>query len=666
MEITLTIILIIIFIFWGNKPKKKNSGGTQAVKDNAGISIKEIRLEQSLIEETGKEDESSEQEEVVHYKSWEEIKEEEERENAILKKELDEIVLFIWPEAKYEKPINLPYYTTFALVMWKCKYKKLYGMYEHLLSDYPKEFTKTQQTWITEAIRTMFDRALFEFGGNDNALIEAYKYLSYPSHLQKILIENAGEFPQLIAVITGWSVCTCNNQCFGDMFTLYRRMEKSKKKEYVHQLVDFLDRRREEMIKHSLEEIKTAADMIESLRGKISFEDSYDEQKWHSTILFLRQGYDEKQSLEEFERLRKELSNSPSHKQKPPEVITFVSGGLDSPDIDRSLLLAQLGHVRWEFNFVSENGLDYAHIKNSIKSLSYIDWEDVDSLIHGKDSRLASQMKLFKEAVTNIKKYSIWNEIDNSCPNTIEVRYKYPDGKAGDINRGLALCYGIDQTEQVDALYWKVRIDPRKHYDIIDLMVKGQLGMINDPIEDKRIQEEPAVIFLKKYNNFAKLRFITSSVITGEAITQGPYFSIASTVYSPYYHQLREKRDQFYQELIVTTGTSSKWKSEQQVYAVTRYMFPDAIYQYHTPWLGLQSLDVFIPSLSVGIEYQGQQHYEPIEIFGSEEQFKEVVKRDKKKKRLCEENGVKLIYWKYDESINSELLREKLNEVVSD
>lgn len=662
MEITLTIILIILFIVFWNKPKK-NSYRTPEVDDNVHIINDEQELEHNLIEDIENEDDSSKPEEEVHYKSWEEIKEEEERENAILKKELDEIVLFIWPEAKYKEPSNLPYCNTFALVMWECEYKKLYGMYEHLLSDYPQELTKTQQVWISEAIRILFDRASIEFLKNDDAIVEAYKYLSYPSHLQKILIENAGEFPQLIAVITGWSVCTCNNQCFGDMFALYRRMEKSKKKEYVHQLVDFLDRRREGIVKHTLEEIKTATDMIESLRGKISFEDSYDEQKWHSTILFLRQGYDEKQATKEFKELRKKLSNDSIHKQNPKKVVAVTKEGLDSADIDRSILLTQLAHVRWRYNFGSENELDYIYIKRNVKILSHIDWEDIDRLIGGKDSRLSSQMRMFKEAVTKIKQYTVWDKIDKSCPKTIEVRYKYPDGKAGDINRGIALCYGVDQTERLDALHWKVDIDPRKHYDIIDLMVNGQFGAINNPKESERIQAEPAIVFLKKYNNYAKLCYITSSVITGEAITQGPYYSIASQVQANYYHQLREIRNQFYQELIVATGTSSKWKSEQQVYTTARYEFPDAIYQYHTSWLGLQSLDVFIPSLSVGIEYQGRQHFEPVEIFGGEDSFKATVKRDEKKKRLCEKNGVKLIYWRYDEPINSELLRIKIESI---
>lgn len=665
MGITLAIILIIIVTVFWIKLKKRHSNRTQEVDDNSHIINNEQELKQGPTKDIEKEDDSSKSEEVVYYKSWEEIQKEEARNNAILKKELNEIVLFIWPEAKYKEPINLQYYKTFALVMWECEYKKLYGMYEHLLSDFPKEFTRTQQTWITEAIRSLFERSLFEFFGNDDVLIEAYNYLAYPSHLQKVLTENAGEFPQLIAVIAGWSACQCDTCHLDNLLALYKEMAKGEQKEYIHQFVDFLDRRREAILNHELADIKKTTDMIEYFMEGISFEDLNDKEKGHSTILFLRQGYDEKKAVNEFEVLRKTLSDTPTHKQDPPKVISITKDGLDSPDIDRAVLLTQLAHVRFKFNFGSENGLDYIHIKRNVKSLSHIDWEDVERLINGEDKRLASKMKLFKEAATKIKQYKVWEKIDKSCPKTIEVRYKYPDGKAGDINRGMALCYGVDQTEQLDALHWKVNIDPRKHYDIIDLMVNGQFGAINDPKESDRIQAEPAIIFLKKYNNYAKLFYITNSVMTGEPFTQGPYFSIASDICFTYYYQLKEVRDQFYQELIITTGTSSKWKSELQVYCITRYEYPDAVYQYHTSWLGLQSLDVFIPSLSVGIEYQGLQHYEPVAIFGGEDKFIETLERDERKRRLCKENGVKLIYWKYDEPINSEQFEIKVNEIIS-
>lgn len=61
-------------------------------------------------------------------------------------------------------------------------------------------------------------------------------------------------------------------------------------------------------------------------------------------------------------------------------------------------------------------------------------------------------------------------------------------------------------------------------------------------------------------------------------------------------------------------------------------------------WLGLKSLDFFIPSLMVGIECQGVQHFKPIELFGGETAFKRCISRDIEKKMKCEENGISILY----------------------
>ena len=62
-------------------------------------------------------------------------------------------------------------------------------------------------------------------------------------------------------------------------------------------------------------------------------------------------------------------------------------------------------------------------------------------------------------------------------------------------------------------------------------------------------------------------------------------------------------------------------------------------------WLGRQSLDFYLPEYNVGIECQGGQHFFPVKYFGGEDGFKQTLERDKRKKKLCEENGVKLLYF---------------------
>ena len=56
-------------------------------------------------------------------------------------------------------------------------------------------------------------------------------------------------------------------------------------------------------------------------------------------------------------------------------------------------------------------------------------------------------------------------------------------------------------------------------------------------------------------------------------------------------------------------------------------------------------LDFFLPEYGVAIECQGKQHFSPTEIFGGEEFYKMTVERDKVKKRLCEEHGIRVLYY---------------------
>ena len=56
-------------------------------------------------------------------------------------------------------------------------------------------------------------------------------------------------------------------------------------------------------------------------------------------------------------------------------------------------------------------------------------------------------------------------------------------------------------------------------------------------------------------------------------------------------------------------------------------------------------LDVFIPSKNLAFEYQGQQHFEDVGIFGPSRVYQQ---RDDEKRALCAANNIKLIevpYW---------------------
>lgn len=100
------------------------------------------------------------------------------------------------------------------------------------------------------------------------------------------------------------------------------------------------------------------------------------------------------------------------------------------------------------------------------------------------------------------------------------------------------------------------------------------------------------------------------------------------------------------------------WRSETELYYSIKEAFKNTeVKQHASPnWLGLQHLDIYLPAYNIGIEYQGIQHYKPVEYFGGEEAFIKGQERDARKKRLCRENDCVLIY--VNEGYN-------LNEVIN-
>ena len=55
------------------------------------------------------------------------------------------------------------------------------------------------------------------------------------------------------------------------------------------------------------------------------------------------------------------------------------------------------------------------------------------------------------------------------------------------------------------------------------------------------------------------------------------------------------------------------------------------------------------------IEYNGKQHYEPVELFGGIDGFVETVKRDKIKKKFCQDNGINFKVIHHEENITDRL-----------
>lgn len=105
------------------------------------------------------------------------------------------------------------------------------------------------------------------------------------------------------------------------------------------------------------------------------------------------------------------------------------------------------------------------------------------------------------------------------------------------------------------------------------------------------------------------------------------------------------------------------WASEVALLDLVRKFWPSAVHQWRPNFLGLQSIDIYVPELGLAIEYQGEQHYEPVTLFGGEEGFKSTQARDERKRTLLAINGVSLLEWPCDEPITEEQLIIRLSQM---
>jgi hypothetical protein len=106
------------------------------------------------------------------------------------------------------------------------------------------------------------------------------------------------------------------------------------------------------------------------------------------------------------------------------------------------------------------------------------------------------------------------------------------------------------------------------------------------------------------------------------------------------------------------------WVSETLAYQIVRRLFPQQeVLRHERPdWLVGLELDIFIPNLQLALEYQGQQHFHPIQAWGGHTALRILRMNDAKKARLCRDRGVKLITLDYTEPLTEEHIRKRITE----
>lgn len=135
--------------------------------------------------------------------------------------------------------------------------------------------------------------------------------------------------------------------------------------------------------------------------------------------------------------------------------------------------------------------------------------------------------------------------------------------------------------------------------------------------------------------------------------------TICGTIWKPIPNNVLSRKgcpgcNQSYGEQMV-----SNWLVFNDIKYVPQYKFIDCIDKRPLPF------DFYISELNICIEYQGQQHYQPVNFGGISDEdaynnFLTIQCHDEIKKNYCDSNGIKLIYVPYwenvDEFLNKNLL----------
>ena len=72
-------------------------------------------------------------------------------------------------------------------------------------------------------------------------------------------------------------------------------------------------------------------------------------------------------------------------------------------------------------------------------------------------------------------------------------------------------------------------------------------------------------------------------------------------------------------------------------------------------YVNLLSFDFYLPEYNTCIEYDGKQHYESINFFGGNKEFKKLIVKDNIKTKFCQDNNIKLLRIRYDERIDEKI-----------
>jgi hypothetical protein len=100
--------------------------------------------------------------------------------------------------------------------------------------------------------------------------------------------------------------------------------------------------------------------------------------------------------------------------------------------------------------------------------------------------------------------------------------------------------------------------------------------------------------------------------------------------------------------------TIEKILNDNDIFFIRQYKFKECKLKQILPF------DFYLPKHNVCIEFDGEQHFKPIEYWGGKKEFEKIKIRDNIKNEYCKNNNIKLLRISYNENILTKLKNKLL------
>jgi hypothetical protein len=154
-------------------------------------------------------------------------------------------------------------------------------------------------------------------------------------------------------------------------------------------------------------------------------------------------------------------------------------------------------------------------------------------------------------------------------------------------------------------------------------------------------------------------------IIASEKYPEIVYFSIENIINSKIKRRILSFAEDEARLKFGHKKIGESWTNETILYEIIASIYPNfTIKKHYRPeFLNGLELDIFIKELDIGVEYQGIQHFQPIDHWGGKDGLEKLKKRDALKRKLCNSNNVRLIYFSYKDILTKENVLSVINPI---